>query len=156
MIIPPFLLKNKWFGNSTWSAAAGPKKRIQIAWIFASLLDRTKQYTASEIETGLRQILNRQVFDDPVCSPDHIRVAMIENGFLERDEQGKSYRVPENFFDAFGDFGRLLSQAIDSGQERIGCPICEKAVTRGGLQVHILNNHVDVSQVNEIVAKYFE
>jgi hypothetical protein len=152
--IAVFLKQGSGLGHP-WSSASGPKKRIGIAWIFASLLDRGKQFTANDIETGLRQVVKSQVLEDPVCSPDHIRVAMVENGFLNRDEQGRSYRVAENFIDYFGDFSRLLSQSVGLSNEMIVCAICTRPVEGRGMQEHILKLHINLPEVNEIIAKYF-
>jgi hypothetical protein len=141
---------------TVWRSCLGPRKKIEIAWVLASLLDRNHRYTAEEIDTCVRQVVKPHVLDDPACQPSHIRLAMIENGFLERDPEGKSYSVRATFADAYGELGRQLSlRSPDSAQRKMACPECGRLLACSGMHEHYLKHHVNLQQVNEILTKYF-
>ncbi len=138
-------------GNRVWVSS----KRSEIAWMFASLLDSERQYAASEIDALIRQNLKPEVLDDPLCSPDHIRMAMIEHRFMERDPAGTSYRLSETFIDAFGN--RLKRLARDSPDEEMQCPGCwfAKVLRARNLYQHYVKKHVHSQELDEIIRKYF-
>ena len=131
-------------------------KKSEIAWMLASLLDPDRQYTASEIDAFIRHNIKPEVLNDPLCLPDHIRMAMIEHRFMERDPAGTAYHLSEAFIDAFGDKVKRLS--LDRPDEEMQCPGCWYAkVLRGrNLYQHYLKKHVHSKELDEIVGKYFD
>jgi hypothetical protein len=130
-------------------------KKDEIAWMLASLLDPDRQHGGSEIDALIRQNVKPEILKDPSCAPDHIRVAMIEHQFLERDSAGTTYRLPDAFVDAFGDRIKRLSFALPD--EDMQCPGCWSAKVLKGrnLYQHYLKKHVPLQGLNEIIRKYF-
>jgi hypothetical protein len=73
------------------------KLKQEIAWLIAGQMDRKQSYTALEIEQLVRTSIRPNFLTEPSRAPDHIRVAMVEAGYITRDDAGATYRVSDCF-----------------------------------------------------------
>lgn len=108
-------------------------KKRELAWLTASLLERDRWYSSSEIDGLIRNEIKPEILVDALAV-DHIRAAMIEHGFAERDAATHSkYRIVAGFqLPEENEALRLtlLNSALAAQEagEPLECPVCGRAI----------------------------
>jgi len=122
------------------------KNKSEIAWLVTLLLERGKSYSARAIDDLIRESIRAELLHNPQFAPDHIRLAMIENGLIERDAAGTSYRVHSSVLLPHENervYQELIekSRIVSSSSERICCPVCDAAFPPAVVVGHFLRKH---------------
>jgi hypothetical protein len=130
-----------------------------IAWLIASVLDRTQPYTAADIERLIRTTIRQEYLNNPMLAPDHIRVAMVEAGFVTRDSAGAAYRVSDDFVgpEEIAERERaLLTAAGELGVQGdvVVCPACGTRVGATSLLGHCQRWHDSSGRWPTLVERY--
>jgi hypothetical protein len=118
-------------------------KKQALAYLVAVMLDRGRTYTATEIDRAVRDAIHPRWLTDPRFAPDHIRLAMIENGFMERDGGGDVYRLAASF-EAAGDMVNIAARArelANASSARVSCPGCGYVCVPVSLPGHVEGCH---------------
>ena len=123
----------------------GDSKR-DIAWLVAGQLDRAQAYTAADIDRLIRLTIRDEYLRQPPLAPDHIRVAMVEAGYLTRDPAGAAYRVADGFAGPEEEAEReraLLQAAGELGASGgvVACPACGNRLGATSLLGHCQRSH---------------
>ena len=99
----------------------------ELVYFVAGLLDRGRTYTAAEVVAVIRGSVNPRLLADPRLAPDHLRLALVEDGLVERDPLAATYWRSNKYFgpsdeaDLVGKVREMMeAQSVDSVQ----CPAC--------------------------------
>jgi hypothetical protein len=130
-----------------------------IAWLIADLLDRTQSYTAADIDRLIRTTIRGEYLSNPSLAPDHIRVAMVEAGYLIRDPAGVAYRVAEQFVgpEQLAERERALlrfASELDVQSDIVVCPMCGTRMGATSLLGHCQRSHHWSALWPKLVEKY--
>jgi hypothetical protein len=130
-----------------------------IAWLIAGLLDRTQSYTAADIDRLIRTTIRGEYLSNPLLAPDHIRVAMVEAGYLIRDPAGVAYRVAEAFVgpEQLAERERALLRFVselDVPSDVVVCPACGSRMGATSLLGHCQREHRWSARWPILVEKY--
>jgi hypothetical protein len=68
-----------------------------LAYYLTDQLETARKYSKEEIEEFIAGQVDPTTYDDPTMALDHIRMAMVDNQFLTRDNDGRRYWVSEFF-----------------------------------------------------------
>ena len=123
-----------------------PRLKQVLAWLTAGQLDRGREYKESEIDRLVRSALRPEILADPTMSADHLRVAMVEAGYVSRDPLGSSYRVAESYAGPADLEKRerelqLLGSRLAWETRMVRCPICGKELIANQLAGHCQAKH---------------
>jgi hypothetical protein len=118
--------------------------KLQVAYFVAGLLGRDRTYTAPEIERLVREQVQAKWLTDPQFAPDHIRMAMLEQGLIDRDDAGRAYWLTKSFFAPVD--GEEMLNAVrrlmaEHPGELLNCPACGLPVGATSLLVHFAKHH---------------
>ena len=134
-----------------------PKR--DIAWVVSGQLGRAQAYSAADIDQLVREVIRDEYLDNPLLAPDHIRVAMVEVGYLTRDVAGGGYRVAEGFLGPEEEAERERNLLLEAG--RIGvrggvinCPVCGVRLGATALVGHCQRMHNWSARWPRLVEKY--
>jgi hypothetical protein len=137
----------------------GSKKKREIAMVIASILEPGRRYSATEIERMVSQNVKGAVLAQRGLAPDHIRRAMIENGYVERDAATNETWVASTFEgiqDVHGPrLARLMSQLAEAPESRGVCPECGSELRIAALLNHYQKKHANGEPWEYIVEQYF-
>ena len=138
----------------------GAQKKRDIALVVVTLLlDRHEKYSAESIEEIIKENVRPSVLVRRGYAPDHIRRAMIENGYVERDPITNETSVAPNFV-GFEDThrqriadltGKMNSQPHAKGR----CPECNIELKTAALLNHYLKKHAAAERWEQIVEESF-
>ena len=137
----------------------GKQKKYDIAYILATFLDRDERYTSRSIEKYVRENVKWEILEDPCYTPDHLRVAMVDNGFLIRDAATDEYWVAEDFEGAHDVFANRIAEyqqiMSDDPDSRFRCSFCGKALKGKALLNHFLKKHEKKEYWETTIESYF-
>ncbi len=134
-----------------------PKR--DIAWLVAGQLDRSRTYTEVEIDRLVRGTIREEFFVNPSLAPDHIRVAMVEAGYVNRDSAGVAYWVTEGFVgpEEEAERERALLRAASEVDAQCGlvvCPACGLQMGATSLLGHCQRWHNWSDRWLRLIEKY--
>ena len=72
-------------------------KKGRIAYVLTAFLEKGRAYSEREINAFIRNNTKASTRSNPHLDVDHLRMAMLENGFLEREPDGSEYRVSASY-----------------------------------------------------------
>lgn len=137
----------------------GSKKKREIAFVLVSFLDKKRRYSAHEIEYIVRQSVKAQVLNQPGLAPDHIRRAMIENGYVRRDPITNQTWVSETFSGVgtlrTARLRELSARAESSPEETSPCPLCGEVLKAPALLKHYSKKHSADEEWKNTLDAYF-
>ena len=137
----------------------GSQKKRDIAMVIASFLNRHEKYSAESIENIIVDNVRPSVLSQRGYAPDHIRRAMIENGYIERDPQTNESWVASGFRgfdDTHRDRINKLTDKLNSQPDKVGqCPECKIELKMAALLNHYLKKHAAAERWEQIVELYF-
>ena len=137
----------------------GSKKKREIAMVIASILEPGRRYTAAEIERLISQNVKAVVLAQRGLAPDHIRRAMIENGYVERDATTNETWVAPSFqgiHDIHGPRIATFQQQLRDSPDSHGiCPECGRELKIAALLNHYQKKHAHGEAWEPIVEAYF-
>lgn len=106
----------------------GNQKKFEICYLLASMLTRETKYSAVDIENLIRINIKKNVLSTPSFSVDHIRIAMVDNKLLIR--QNEIYSLSDEYqgFNIIPEFNYQWLERCqrESPNEKIRCPVCTK------------------------------
>ena len=136
-----------------------PLAKHEVAFLLAMLLERGRGYTAAELDAMLRDAVRADLFNDPRCSPDHIRVYLVERRALVHDPRSGSYRVDPDFVllseyrQTYDDLYQAAQVAKPTDWKQ--CPICGYEATVRSLPGHFVIFHERQGQkIDQIIDEY--
>jgi hypothetical protein len=156
--------------------AIGSQKKRDIAYVIASLLDRDRKYSHSEIEQLVRDNVRPIILEIPGLAADHIRLSMIECGFVHRDAKTNQTWVSPDFtlhrdaktnqtwvspdFTRDHDHHARISKQLELQSENypnqeFDCPECNLRLRARPLFTHYVKKHAGKERWEEIVDAYF-
>jgi hypothetical protein len=130
-----------------------------IAWLIAGLLDRTQTYRPADIDRLIQTTIRGEYLSNTSLVPDHIRVAMVEAGYLIRDPAGETYQVAEAFVDpeqlAERDQELLrFAGELHMQSDVVSCPACGSRMGATSLLGHCQRSHRWSDRWPKLVEKY--
>jgi len=130
-----------------------------IAWLVAGQLDRARTYTAAGIDQLIRGTIRDEYLGTPPLAPDHIRVAMVEAGYVTRDPAGAGYRVAEGFVGPEEEAERERALLLAVGElatqnDVVVCPACGNRFGATSLLGHCQRSHNWSVRWPRLVEKY--
>ena len=137
----------------------GSQKKRDIAYVVASLLERERLYSHKDVEQLIRENVRPVVLEIPGLAADHIRLSMIECGFVDRDARTNQIWVSPDFTRDH-DHNALVSkqlelQAVNYPNLEFECPACKLRLRAGPLFTHYKKKHAGRERWEEIVDAYF-
>jgi len=117
-------------------------KKVQIACVLTSFLDPGEVYDEGQINAFIENNTKAQTRSNPRLDVDHIRLAMLEHGFLERNPRGTEYRVAADYSSPW-DYSR------DETKE-YRCPFCGFECHGVQFPIHLNKFH----EVEEIIERW--
>ena len=121
------------------------KNKAAVAWLVTVLLERDKAYSPGEIDLLIRDSIRPGVLLDPQYAPDHIRLAMVENGFVVRDAAGTTYRIHPRLQlpnENESMYRRLNEESLNANpMDMIRCPMCAESFIASAVVLHFLRQH---------------
>jgi hypothetical protein len=130
-----------------------------VARFVALLLERGRAYSASELDKLISESIRADVLNDSRCAPDHIRLQMLENKYLERDSAaGVIYHVhpafvlPSEMDNVFEELERQAKNAAPS--DRFICPVCYFNCNARTLVDHFLQRHKLTQEWEQLMSEY--
>jgi hypothetical protein len=121
------------------------KNKSEVAWLVTLLLERDRSYSAKEIDDVIRASIRPDLLSDPQYAPDHIRLAMVENQFVERDSAGTAYRVHPGILlpnENEHVYRQLQLEALQAKPSDVmACPICDSPYKASTVVGHYLRTH---------------
>jgi hypothetical protein len=137
----------------------GSRRKRDIAMVIASLLQPGRRYSATEIERMVSQNVKATLLTEPGLAADHIRRAMIENGYVERDATTNETWVAPTFEgvqDVHGPrLAKLMSQLAESPDSHGFCPECGRELRIAALLNHYQKKHAHGEPWESVVEQYF-
>jgi hypothetical protein len=137
----------------------GSKKKRDIALVLTSFLERGRKYSAQEIEQFIRNNVKPIVLERTGFAPDHIRRAMIENGYVERDGVTNETWVADTFQGPFEIHTPRLALLKDlecsPPETKLACPECGKVMRANTLYAHYKKRHAIPEWWEEVFDRYF-
>jgi hypothetical protein len=126
-----------------------------LAYYLADQLDAARKYSKQEIEQFIARHVDPTTYDDPTMALDHIRMAMVDNQFLIRDNNGRHYWVSEFFVKPLDpvkkNFERLIRRHSSVGGEKLYiCGHCGQEFKGIGLVRHFVRHHTYSRQMEKI------
>jgi hypothetical protein len=130
-----------------------------LAWLIAGLLDRTRPYSAADIDRLIRATIRGEYLGNTSLAPDHIRVAMVEASYLTRDPTGAAYWVAKAFVgpEEVAERERTLLRVAGELDLRSGvvvCPACGSRMGATSLLGHCQRSHRWSKRWEILVEKY--
>lgn len=127
--------------------------------VIAMLLDPDRRYSSREIEDLISKNVRSSVLEQRGFAPDHIRRAMIENGYAERDEITNETWIAKTFTgipDVHGPRIAFLMKRLDEapGSTEI-CPECGRTMKVDALLRHYQKRHAGEEPWEKVVSRYF-
>lgn len=139
--------------------AIGSQKKRDIAYVIASLLDRDRKYSHSEIEQLVRDNVRPIILEIPGLAADHIRLSMIECGFVHRDAKTNQTWVSPDFTRDHDHHARISKQlelqSENYPNQEFDCPECNLRLRARPLFTHYVKKHAGKERWEEIVDAYF-
>ena len=139
--------------------AIGSQKKRDIAYVIASLLDRDRKYSHSEIEQLVRDNVRPIILEIPGLAADHIRLSMIECGFVHRDAKTNLTWVSPDFTRDHDHHARISKQlelqSENYPNQEFDCPECNLRLRARPLFTHYVKKHAGKERWEEIVDAYF-
>ena len=139
--------------------AIGSQKKRDIAYVIASLLDRDRKYSHSEIEQLVRDNVRPIILEIPGLAADHIRLSMIECGFVHRDAKTYLTWVSPDFTRDHDHHARISKQlelqSENYPNQEFDCPVCNLRLRARPLFTHYVKKHAGKERWEEIVDAYF-
>ena len=114
-------------------------KKRELAYLVTVLLVRGRAYKTAEIDQVIRDAIHARWLTDPRLAPDHIRLAMIEGGLVERDAGGDGYRLAAGFV-AADDMIAIATRARElsyAASTWVSCPACKHVCVPISLPSHV-------------------
>lgn len=137
---------------------ATQKKKAEVAWLMTILLERGKSYAPAELDRLIRDSIRSDLLVDPKFAPDHIRLAMLQHQFLERDATGMAYRVhPEVMLPNENEqlFRKLHEDSLKiNPQDMLRCPFCGESHRASGVVNHFARRHRLAGQWELLMERY--
>lgn len=123
----------------------GARDKYEIGLVLAEFLQRGATYSELEIETLVRRRIEPAILAKSGYAPDHLRLALVENGVLERDSNTQRYWVSEEYQGFPGAaqpfWSQLLTCEQDHPDEKLRCPVCTKQAYPYILLKHYPKSH---------------
>jgi hypothetical protein len=140
-------------------AEVGSKRKREVAMMITSFLDQTKRYSAKEIERFISENVRPVILEIPGMAPDHIRRAMIENGYVERDEISNETWVASSFV-GYKDRNCRRLKELEAKQATepdslAPCPECGRSMTINKLLKHYRRQHSQTEEWERLLEEYF-
>ena len=137
----------------------GSQKKRDIAMAIVLFLDRDKKYSAQSIERIIVDNVRPVILAQQGFAPDHIRRAMIENGYVERDPATNETWIAPDFV-GLEDTHQLritrLRNQLHTDPESSGrCPECSIELKVATLLNHYLKKHAATERWEQILDQYF-
>lgn len=138
----------------------GTKQKVEIAFLLVAFLDSRKRYKDDEINEFIVRSVKRAILGRQGYSVDHLRRAMIDNGFLKRKADGSRYWVNSTFRgpdeqeeDKTGALDLLCRLTPN---EKVSCPYCKRTFSATVLLPHYLKKHSLRKYWQGRLNKYFD
>jgi len=152
------------------------QRKADLVRLLVAFLDRDKSFTKDEIERYVRGNVKTEVLEEPGFSVDHLRVAMIDTGFMVRERDGTGYRVAESYLppeevdkrviQKMADMLARMSErnareaaATDDGLSRqfseIRCEVCGATMHYSRYMKHCLKRHPTSPKWDELLDSCF-
>jgi len=116
----------------------------ELAYFIAGLMERRRVYSAEEISNLILSSVHPRFFLDPRLAPDHLRLALVENGFAARDATGATYWLSDCYFGPTDEAGLVAKTRELMGsvsEETVQCPACGKTSGTTSLLSHVRSEH---------------
>jgi hypothetical protein len=135
-------------------------KKYELAYLLTAFLERSQEYTKSEIETFIRQNVKAKIINNTGYAVDHIRRAMIDFQFLARTKDDRTYWVSENYI-GLGEQDKLNLVKIenlirDHPDQKTTCPFCPKTCYPIILMKHYNKRHERIYQWEKYMKELIE
>lgn len=115
-------------------------RKGQIAYVLTTFLERNRTYSEGEIDAFIRNNTKAITRSDPHLDVDHLRLAMLESGFLKREPDCSEYRVAEDFSSPW-DWNREPAREYH-------CPFCGYVCRGTQVPIHLSKYH-DMDEIIE-------
>ena len=128
----------------------------EIVYFIAGILERGRLYSAKEISELILFSVHPRHLTDPRLAPDHLRLALVEDGFAVRDALASGYWLSDRYFGPSDEAELVLKvRELLNGDtdETIRCPACGKTTGIASLLGHVQSEHGSVHWLR-LVPKY--
>jgi hypothetical protein len=137
----------------------GSQRKRDIATVITSLLDRDMRYSASSIEHLITTNVRHAVLTQRGLAADHIRRAMIENGYVIRDAKTNETWVSPDFVGISAIHAprleKLKNQLELDPDSKDACPECGVKLKMAALLNHYMKKHAGTEKWERIVDENF-
>ena len=137
----------------------GKRRKREIAFILATFLERDQHYSSLEIEAYIQENVKSKILEEPSFALDHLRVAMIDNGFLNRNPTTNEYWVADDFEGAHDSnvshLARYKQLMTESPNIVFRCEFCGRDVNGKSMLNHFLKRHALVKHWERLIDRYF-
>ncbi len=135
-----------WFSFDKGMNYRGWSTKKRIAYLLTAFLEPDRGYSEDEINAFIKSNTKATLRSDSRLDIDHLRVGMLENGFLEREPDGSEYRVAADYSHPWN----WMQDAMQDPTREYRFPIC--GVMHRGTHVlnhmHKYHNH-DIDEIIE-------
>jgi len=137
----------------------GTKQKVEIAFLVVSFLDATRLYQDGEIDEFIARNVKSEILQRRGYSIDHLRRAMVDNGFLQRQPDGSRYWVNETF-QGPDEQEQAKTTALNvlalTPQKKVICPYCNQQFSQTVILQHYLKKHSLRGYWQKRLDQYFE
>jgi len=109
---------DKYFAARFWQERFS--KKGKIVYLLTAFLDRDRDYTGREINAFIKNNTPASLRSNSGFDVDHLRISMMENGFITRDADGSRYRVALDYSSPW----EWLERAVPDPAQKYECPLC--------------------------------
>ena len=129
--------------------------KFYLCSYLANRLARDRAYTKEELERFILDTVDEATFEDPAMTVDHLRMEMIDRGFVVRNLDGTNYKLADRFVDPNEsdeiNLTRLEANALSAQQSGwYGCPFCRQEFKPNTFVRHYVRVHTHLRQVKKI------
>lgn len=121
-----------------------PKKKVRILEFLVSTMQQ-HSYDKHDLDAFIRSNLSSDLLNTPIYAADHLRSALIEFGFMDRDPYKDIYTLKEgtrSLSERHEVHTQNLLEKIDNApDEKVDCPFCDYQARPSAMLNHYDKKH---------------